>query len=66
MKQKALDATKEAMDNKTTEKDIAAFIKQTFDKLDEGESTWHCIVGTLNLTLRTPNSLSLYFTFITT
>jgi len=45
LKQKAFDVTKEAMDNNTTEKDIATAIKQAFDKVDEGLSTWHCIVG---------------------
>lgn len=47
MKQRAFDAVTKAMDECKLEKDVATRVKQEFDALDEGTSTWHCIIGTL-------------------
>ncbi len=43
MQQRAVDCAKEAMEQFSIEKDIAAHIKKTFDK--DYSPTWHCIVG---------------------
>ncbi|CDS41734.1 dynein light chain [Echinococcus multilocularis] len=43
MQQRAIDCAKDAMNQFTIEKDIAAYLKKEFDKLYS--PTWHCIVG---------------------
>ncbi|VDD78436.1 unnamed protein product [Mesocestoides corti] len=43
MQQAAADRAKEAMEQFSIEKDIAAYIKKAFDK--DYSPTWHCIVG---------------------
>ncbi|VDM35624.1 unnamed protein product [Hydatigera taeniaeformis] len=43
MQQKAVDVAKEAMEQFSIEKDIAAHLKKAFDK--EYSPTWHCVVG---------------------
>ncbi len=43
MQQRAVDCAKEAMEQYSIEKDIAAHVKKAFDK--EYSPTWHCIVG---------------------
>ncbi|KAL5964937.1 Dynein light chain 2 cytoplasmic [Taenia solium] len=43
MQQRAIDCAKDAMNQFSIEKDIAAYLKKEFDKLYS--PTWHCIVG---------------------
>ncbi|VDD83821.1 unnamed protein product [Mesocestoides corti] len=43
MQQKAVDYAKEAIEQCSMEKDIAAHLKKKFDK--EYSPTWHCVVG---------------------
>ncbi|KAH8679793.1 dynein light chain type 1-domain-containing protein [Tricladium varicosporioides] len=43
MQQEAIDVAQEGMSKFTIEKDIAQFIKKTFD--ERKGPTWHCIVG---------------------
>ncbi|KAF4630806.1 hypothetical protein G7Y89_g7326 [Cudoniella acicularis] len=43
MQQEAIDVAQEGMSKYTIEKDIAQFIKKTFD--ERKGPTWHCIVG---------------------
>ncbi|KAK5130196.1 hypothetical protein LTR08_002405 [Meristemomyces frigidus] len=43
MQQEAIEVAQEAMDKHTIEKEIAHYIKKTFD--ERKGATWHCIVG---------------------
>lgn len=43
MQKCAIECAKEALDQFSVEKDIAAHIKKAFDK--DFTSTWHCVVG---------------------
>ncbi|XP_033757291.1 dynein light chain 1, cytoplasmic-like [Pecten maximus] len=43
MQKYATDCASEAVDKYTIEKDVAAYIKQAFDK--KYNPTWHCVVG---------------------
>lgn len=43
MKQYAVDCAKEALEKLNIEKDIADYIKKSFDK--KYNPTWHCLVG---------------------
>ena len=43
MQQDSIDIATQALENHSTEKDIAGYIKKEFDK--KYNPTWHCIVG---------------------
>ncbi|KAK4504039.1 hypothetical protein PRZ48_004954 [Zasmidium cellare] len=43
MQQEAVEVAREAMEQFTVEKEIAHYIKKTFD--ERKGATWHCIVG---------------------
>jgi dynein light chain LC8-type len=49
MQQDAINVSTKAIDMYNIEKDIACYIKKEFDR--KHNPTWHCIVGTIPLTL---------------